>query len=208
LLSNRDDRILQQRVEQANQEIIYAVRPSLSQGTIPSRDIIDALIRSFARKYHISPKLLATVQDVCDDLTREIMDTDFIESERKAKLCGALLELGAPDHSQELESSIIESDAARSRRSLLTLTSAYMGLVTGLMTTVLAVFWIRPGSESLSDRHFVSLFLPLIVSLVAILLAVAGMMVTREIMRRSRRPSLQNTARPEHMPAARTERGG
>jgi len=44
LFSRRDNREYNQRVVTANQEVIYAIRPGISEGVIPSQNVVASLI--------------------------------------------------------------------------------------------------------------------------------------------------------------------
>ncbi len=54
LFSRREQKEYRQRIETANNEIIYAVRPSIAEKMLPSRSILDSLFSSTARKYAVT----------------------------------------------------------------------------------------------------------------------------------------------------------
>jgi hypothetical protein len=53
--SRKDDEEYQQKLTTANKEVLYAIRPGISEGQLPDRDVIGALINATARRYSIPP---------------------------------------------------------------------------------------------------------------------------------------------------------
>jgi hypothetical protein len=53
LLSGRDQREYAQKLFGANREVVYAVRPGVSEGMVPTVDVLDALTEATARKYGV-----------------------------------------------------------------------------------------------------------------------------------------------------------
>src|SRR6478752_1387093 len=63
LWSRRDNSELRQKIDSANNEIIYALRPSVAEGAMPSKEILMALINATARKYSLKTQNLMTVSE-------------------------------------------------------------------------------------------------------------------------------------------------
>ena len=113
VLTRRDRREHRQKVRVANQQVIYALRPGIRENTPPTTEVVEALIRATARQHGIGFGDLYEVDEVREELIREIMDSSFISSEAKRGYCDQLISLvasavGAPDerptdHTSRLE---------------------------------------------------------------------------------------------------------
>ena len=90
LFSRRDNREYAQRIVTANQEILYAVRPGISEGVIPSQDIISSLVNATASKYRLDPKDLYDLNNLADVLIKEVMDSSFLSAASKMEFCEKL----------------------------------------------------------------------------------------------------------------------
>ena len=53
ILSRRDRGEYVQKLQSANREIIYALRPGISEGHVPNRQVVVLLINATARKYGV-----------------------------------------------------------------------------------------------------------------------------------------------------------
>lgn len=54
ILERGENKEYRQRIEAANRDILYAIRPGITEGEIPTRDVLRALIAATARQYHVS----------------------------------------------------------------------------------------------------------------------------------------------------------
>lgn len=87
LFSRRENREYLLRVATANNEILYSVRPSISESKLPSRGILDSLIASTARKHEVDRDDLYGIDQLVEDITKEIMDSGFLSAEQKLNFC-------------------------------------------------------------------------------------------------------------------------
>jgi hypothetical protein len=85
-LSKKDSREYIQKVTSANRDIIIAIRPGISEGQIPSRPILEALINSTVRRYSVSSADLYNPTQVAEELIKEVMDTSFLSSAQKIRI--------------------------------------------------------------------------------------------------------------------------
>jgi len=69
-LSRRDQREYAQKILGANREIIYAVRPGISEGIIHAVGVLDALVEATARKYGVDREDLYQPYEIAQDLSR------------------------------------------------------------------------------------------------------------------------------------------
>lgn len=93
LWSRRDNKELRQKIDQANSEVLYALRPSVAEGSMPSNEILDALINGTARKYYLEPGNLMKVSEFADELVKEVMDSTFLSHEQKIKYASEVIGL-------------------------------------------------------------------------------------------------------------------
>src|SRR5690348_16326917 len=100
VLTKKEDREYQQKVLAANRDVIFAIRPGIPEGQIPSREIVIALTNATARRYGIPASALYKPAELVEELIKEIMDSSFISSSQKAQYCAELAPLAlqpAPD---------------------------------------------------------------------------------------------------------------
>jgi hypothetical protein len=188
LFSRRDNREYVQKVEAVNREVVYALRPGISEGHIPTEEVLESLINATARKYRVSRDDTFQPKQIAEELIKQVMDSSFISSETKKNYCETLDHLvRAPGPSTDLAAARVELKVAESdyRARMVTRMSSILGL-TAAMVTMLTVFTRivdRPASSPLANVFDV--LVPTMVVLVATLVAMAAMLSARTL--RSRR---------------------
>ena len=80
------------RVNQANDEMIYALRLIISEQSLPARNVLMALISATAIKHNIKAEDMYTINSIINILIKEVMDTNFISSADKVHYCNVLIE--------------------------------------------------------------------------------------------------------------------
>lgn len=90
LFSKKDQRETAMKINSANQELIYAIRPEISEDEVPSVEVVDALRNATARKYKLDPSRLYSTNQIAEELIKEIMDSAFISSSTKKSYCESL----------------------------------------------------------------------------------------------------------------------
>lgn len=85
--TKREKKEYLQRVETANNEILYAIRPLIVSQKIPVQAIIESLILSTSRKYMVNTTNLYTTQRLVEDLIKEVLDNAFLDADRKLEYC-------------------------------------------------------------------------------------------------------------------------
>jgi hypothetical protein len=135
LFQKRDNKEYMQKVASVNREVLYALRPGISEGMIPSVKIITSLITSTARRYGVDEKDTYNPSAIADELIKEVMDSSFISSKSKNEFCESIVSI-----KQEVERpvaakgpSVSEAVADYRRRMVITI-SVMLGVVTTLMT--------------------------------------------------------------------------
>jgi hypothetical protein len=92
-LSKRQREEFLQRVFIANREVIYAIRPGIAEGHVPTADVLDAMANATARKYELERKDLYSPPELTDELIKEVMDSSFLSSGQKKEYCAQLTPL-------------------------------------------------------------------------------------------------------------------
>ncbi len=90
LYGRKEQREYKQRVETANNEIIYTLRPTIAEKTIPAPEILDALFTATARRYRVNISDLLSKDELVSELMKEIMDNSFLSSNQKVEFCSLL----------------------------------------------------------------------------------------------------------------------
>ena len=86
----REKREYLQKIETANNEILYSVRPLIIEKKIPSREMLSAIKFSTAKKHGIKQEDLYNEYSLSNDLINEIMANSFLSSEQKIELSNLL----------------------------------------------------------------------------------------------------------------------
>ena len=90
LFSKKDNREYLQKLYSANRELIFALRPGVAEGVIPSKKVVELVTNATARKYEVESKDLFGPEQVAEELVKEIMDSSFISSSTKEDYCNKL----------------------------------------------------------------------------------------------------------------------
>jgi hypothetical protein len=193
LLSRRDQREYIQKVFSANKEVIYAIRPGISEGHIPTPGVVDALINATARKYGVDKKDVYGSDEVAEELIKEIMDSSFISAKTKEEYSGNLANLSRPETGEETPPEIATAmyeikrttsyEAYRSR--MIQMMSMMMGLLATMMTFILAFSKSDLFKDTVGlGKENLTLLLPMLVTLLAVSLTVAVTYLYRDIIRK------------------------
>lgn len=94
--SKKDNREYAQKVEAVNREVIYSLRPGISEDRLPSVEVLEALINATARRYKVSREDIYKPKQIAEELIKEILDSSFISSETKQSYCETLAHLMKP----------------------------------------------------------------------------------------------------------------
>jgi hypothetical protein len=141
IFSKRENREYIQNVTAANREIIYALRPGISEGYIPSEEVLSSLVTATARKYSINRSDAFTPKQIAEELIKEILDSSFISTSVKNQYCDTLSHL-VKEPAQEAEDTeflrelrVIEAGY----RSRMTRT---MSMMLGFVTSGVSMFMV------------------------------------------------------------------
>lgn len=191
ILSRKDRGEYAQKLQSANREIIYALRPGISESLVPERRVVESLINATARKYTVEKDDLHGPDEIREELTKEIMDSSFISAKTKQEYYNQLISLAQspPDFDSD---PIIHEEAksesqivlAEYRSRMTSMTSILLGTITAFttMSLVLSQGFISGDNESIT-----SVFLPAIVALSTTLLMASLVIFRNERTRWSRK---------------------
>lgn len=145
IFSKRDNREYLQKVQGANSEVLYAIRPGISEGVIPNREIVNHLIEATARKYSVDIESMHNLSTLSSELIKEVMDSSFISAQTKQDFCEKLSALKPDEKPEELKEKLREDIelSSRYRNQLVGIMATMAGL-----TTAIAAFYTSIKSES------------------------------------------------------------
>ncbi|WP_339618177.1 hypothetical protein [uncultured Gilvimarinus sp.] len=83
IFSKKDDKEYVQKLATVNKEVVYALRPGISEGHIPDEEVLSSLINATARKYKVARDDVFRPKQIAEELIKEILDSSFISSETK-----------------------------------------------------------------------------------------------------------------------------
>lgn len=196
LFSKKDQKELAINISSANREILYAIRPEISESTLPSIEVIEALKNATARKYKVEPERLYSISQVVEELIKEIMDSSFISSSAKKDYCESLSIL-IPTASPEVETESVDNEVFVARieykEKMTTLLSMTLGTVAALATMLSFVkssFDSSPLLEKVGDSVF-----PMMLVMVSVVMVMTAMQVALKL--RHRRVRIENGINPD-----------
>ncbi len=197
LFSRRDNREYMQRVVTANQEILYAVRPGISEGIIPSHEVVSSLLNATATKYGVDPNDLYDTSTLVDVLTKEVMDSSFLAASAKADFCNQLAQLRPHVEMAKADAETVADvrratpELAQYRQRMVSMMSAMLGVMAAVMTVSVALFGILKDSSFDLHSKNIAIVLPTVLTILVALamsyLTWVVRIVERKIRERSRK---------------------
>jgi hypothetical protein len=161
LLSNKDSREYQQKLRVANREIVYAIRPGISEGLVPDRIVILALRQSTARRSGLIAEDLYSSEMIAEELIKEVMDSSFLSADKKSQYCGQLIPLTLqpplhPPHSPaSLTAEVTKTREFKEYRGkVIEATSMIMGIFAGLISAIFGIVDFLPQVKGLTNNAF------------------------------------------------------
>jgi len=179
LFSKRDNKEYRQKIVTANQEILYAIRPGVSEGKLASLEVFKSLVAATSLKYNVEKHDLHKPRDIANHLIKEVMDSSFISVELKHQYCDALSELKVEDVQNEPKELEQKSDLTEYRQKLISMMSLMLGVITALMTIFVMFF---DKYKDGFDKDF-SILIPTIVVTFTIVITTLLMPIIRQIIK-------------------------
>ncbi len=205
LLTKKDDREYLQKVLGANREVIYAIRPGISEGQIPTRTVVIALLQATARRYGVSADALLTPEQIAEELIKEVMDSSFISAAQKAEFCAQLESLQedrqSPGPSSDGEVTQVTLRRLEKRSEAVGLFSVLAGVMTASMTLTLSMISRHRVDLQVApviDKRYWTL-IPALVAMLTSVIASGTMLVWRQL-RRARQEQDRKGVLPDSAP--------
>jgi hypothetical protein len=189
IFSKRYEGESQEKAAATNREVIYALRPGIPEGVIPSRDVVEALVHATARKYGAPLKYVHDCVKIGEELIKEVMDSSFISAKQKAEYCEALKSLMEeplprfPAYAEPV--AVLDSEREADRSVFTRWFAMLLATITGLMTAVSGIYFVRT-SGSIPPSELATLLLPTLIAIAGVTATVYYMRV-RELLQRRRR---------------------
>lgn len=144
IFSNKDSKEYAQKLSQANHEVLYAVRPGISEDIIPDNNILKHLISATAKKYGVDSSDMNDLNAISSDLIKEVMDSSFISSSSKKNYCDKLNNINEDDlKNDSVEKTDYEREfdiSSRYSNQMAQMLSLTAGIFTALVATQLIDF--------------------------------------------------------------------
>lgn len=144
---SEDDKEYFQKLKLANNEVLYAIKPFIVDGEVPSKDIIFSLRVATARKHSVDLNDIASLAEISESLIKEVLDSSFISNAVKTEYCQKLSQL-IPNESEADEVEKAKTQAITEYRSrVVTTFSIILGIFSGLLTAYVGFLVSFEGSE-------------------------------------------------------------
>jgi hypothetical protein len=190
ILGKRENREYLQKVIGANREVVYAIRPGISEGQIPTAEVLASPINATARRYDVEPSDLYTPTQIAEELVKEVMDSSFISSAQKSEYCTRLATLGVAA-SKEVSETAREPERrsiAEYRQRLISSVGVLLGILTATMTlgySVLDTVRSKKFETFVGDKNL-GLFLPVLAAAATMTITLVLLVLYRDLVRRRR----------------------
>jgi hypothetical protein len=191
ILGKRENREYLQKVIGANREVVYAIRPGISEGQIPSAEVLTSLVNATARRYGVEVSDLYTATQIAEELVKEVMDSSFISSSQKGEYCSRLADLGVTAKKQLLEP--VKEPQPRAiaeyRHRLTSSVSMLLGLLTATTSVMFSMLELIRSKKlnvdlGAKDGKGLEFFLPVLAAMTTMAVTVLFFVVYRDFLRR------------------------
>ncbi len=75
----------QKSIGNANAEVIRILKPYVLKSNILKANTISSVIESIARKYGLKGEEIYSIKEICEELTREILENPYLDSDKKSE---------------------------------------------------------------------------------------------------------------------------
>lgn len=187
LFSKKDNKEYAQKILTVNREVVYALRPGISEGHIPDNEVLSSLINATARKYKVERADTYQAKQIAEELIKEIMDSSFISAETKKNYCETLAHLVNTEKFEALPAAVtverlsIESEFRKKQNERI---STVLGITAAMGTMVVALTTVinKPAISS-PFKDLIGIALPTITILASVMIATVAMLVSVKLKR-------------------------
>lgn len=186
LVSKKEKKLYKQKIGPVNFEILQTIRPLIINQERFNNDIFDSIISSLANKHNVATKDLYSLDELCNDVITDIIQTPFLTAEQKDAYSSNLLAIKTGHHPKPDREKIIyinkEQRSAISSRSL----SFALAVTTAVSTMIISIISLMDQTEFLnllsSDIFKISsIGIPFIVIPIAAVLSIS---ISEQIIRK------------------------
>ncbi len=177
IFTKRDNREYYRKLDLVNKEVLYALRPGISEGAMPNESVLESLIIATSRKYKVNSKDVFQPKQIAEELIKEIMDSSFISFEAKSQYCSSLSHLVEDVRPR---SEVEESEEKRLNKHYQIKQNQQMSVVLGLFTgatsvvvTIMSMNMKIDETSSLITKVYMTTF-PMMLAASAALVSIAG----------------------------------
>lgn len=137
-----EKRARRNRWQSAKETVLRDLSKSLGEGNIPATPVILATIRSVLRSQNASDLSSVTLDEIADDLLRQITSDPFLDAERRKQLQSEVLSLKESQAKMEEAKAPEEKKAemAMELRKPVLSWSSILSAMAGLITTLIVAF--------------------------------------------------------------------
>ena len=171
IFSRKENKEYQQRLNSANNELLYAIRPLIVSKQVPNKNIIEALIIATSRKFNVKDSDLHDAKNIADSLTKEILDNPFLDSENKLNYCDIIQNMRNNENValNELKKEIVYVDRNTTLTKEISLVLAIVSTVS-VMFSVISMYGDYSNSYNLLLLVFTATTIPIVAIIISMLL--------------------------------------
>lgn len=146
-----------EQINNANTDIIRALKPYVAERGLPEKEVIDAMIVSVARKYKVKSDELYSVRIICEELIREVVENIYVSSEKKYEFTKQLSEYL---HTLDVEKrkSYLVTDIEKEIRNMNAITElnyrqriiTFSSIMISIFTALLTMIGIYTSAETMA----------------------------------------------------------
>lgn len=136
--SRKENKEYQQRLNNANSELLYAIRPLIVSKLTPNEEIIESLIIATSKKFNVKDTDVYNAKSITDLLIKEILDNPFLDSDNKLKYCEIIKEIIHMEKSavNELKNEIVYVEKNQSQTKEISFVLAIVSTMTVLISVI------------------------------------------------------------------------
>lgn len=166
-----------ENIAKANNEILTVLKPYIIDIGFPEIEIVSSLIEATARKYKIQSSQMYTIENLCDELIKEITESIYITSEKKNEYNKQLIEYKKIVE-RNVENTCIENQKEdfRNRLDL----NFFMTIPITFATMVILLLSEKYKLNKVEKQNFLFMLIPVLM----VMLVIAIMLSIRIIIRR------------------------
>jgi len=180
LFSARENKEYLQKVLSANSEVLYALRPLIAELTFPSIAIVESVISATSKKFGVKKESMNSPMQFFDELIKEVMDSNFIDSRKKVEYCNHLYELKkealSTTQPKAISTDLSASDIAR-KENMFNAISMSTGIMVALTTFFFSIGNFK--GESLFANSLGNILLPVLAALIATFLTLFSYLISK-----------------------------